>query len=91
MEYIGVGSYQRHIDIYCARSINELIDEIQRAYESLSAECRNAIHAARPYHPLGNGLNRPELFYNAGFVLEARVGKTPHVEWLYKLSELYSK
>jgi hypothetical protein len=70
------------------QEINERIDLIQADMEKASAEVRNALHACRAGHPLGNGQDRTDLFRNAAFALSGRVSSN-HLIWLNKVANQF--
>lgn len=71
------------------QEINNAIDEIQKDMCNLSAEARNALHACRPNHPLGEGKDKTSLFRNAAFVIGARMGSYLHSHRLNKIANAY--
>ncbi len=71
------------------KEIDQRIDEIQDALDNVSATCRNALHACRPGHPLGEGQERIILFRNAAFALNRPGVNTEHAVWLNKMANQF--
>lgn len=67
--------------------INRKLDEAQP--ESCSAETRNALHACRSGHPLGNGRGRAECFEGAAWALTGCRSTHPATrDWLETMARL---